>query len=452
MPKRKRTFSSTVSTVTNYVSVENGTTIPTGTYDGTYVYVSQYNAISLTILASDKSGTGTISYSFDGEVEADSSPFVTVAGTALFQRFPCVFPYAKVTWASDDTLAPAVLNIYTVFDKEAFPQAGDITLNAGDGIGIAGSAPTYTISNTDKGSDVSLAGQGGGAIDLVSDGTGPVLGIKTLQAGANVVLTEDTPNLITVTASAPPPAMYMAGMAIGEIKYNDVSGSAYSYDTAGGDPFIIAPTTTLTTTQDLTSTDFFSSPQPGRLTYIGSATKLFHTAVSISGTASSINEEWHFTVLKDNLPFTDSTYLYTTKQAGDKFDIAFHVAVPLSTNNYLEVRGELITAGTSILTINNFNLIAVGDGDSDVFANTTLSDAGAGTYSAISDGAGPAMALKTIDAGTGITVGDAADVLTITNAAPDQTVSLTAGTGIIITGSYPNFLLLNHPLCLCPNP
>ena len=47
-------------------------------------------------------------------------------------------------------------------------------------------------------------------------------------------------------------------------------------------------------------------------------------------------------------------------------------------------------------------------------------------------------------AGTGISVGNAASgVITVTNSAPDQTVVLTAGTGISTSGTYPNFTITN---------
>lgn len=47
-------------------------------------------------------------------------------------------------------------------------------------------------------------------------------------------------------------------------------------------------------------------------------------------------------------------------------------------------------------------------------------------------------------AGTGISVGVATNgVITVTNSAPDQTVAFTNGTGISVTGTYPNFTITN---------
>jgi len=49
--------------------------------------------------------------------------------------------------------------------------------------------------------------------------------------------------------------------------------------------------------------------------------------------------------------------------------------------------------------------------------------------------------VNSIIAGTGISVSSATGDVTVTNSAPDQTVSLTEGTGIDITGTYPNFTI-----------
>jgi hypothetical protein len=49
--------------------------------------------------------------------------------------------------------------------------------------------------------------------------------------------------------------------------------------------------------------------------------------------------------------------------------------------------------------------------------------------------------VQSVTAGTGITIGGTATAPIITNSAPDQTVVLTAGSGISITGTYPNFTI-----------
>lgn len=74
--------------------------------------------------------------------------------------------------------------------------------------------------------------------------------------------------------------------------------------------------------------------------------------------------------------------------------------------------------------------------------NVTLTSAG-GSQSLVSDGTGPSLATKGISAGIGISLSSTAIALTVTNSAPDQTVVLTAGTGIGVAGTYPNFTISN---------
>ena len=59
----------------------------------------------------------------------------------------------------------------------------------------------------------------------------------------------------------------------------------------------------------------------------------------------------------------------------------------------------------------------------------------------IGNSTGNTLAKGTLTAGTGISVTNGAGSITITNSAPDQTVSLTAGSNITITGTYPSFTI-----------
>lgn len=52
--------------------------------------------------------------------------------------------------------------------------------------------------------------------------------------------------------------------------------------------------------------------------------------------------------------------------------------------------------------------------------------------------------VNSVNAGTGISVDQTTGAVTVTNSAPDQTVGLTAGTAIVITGTYPNFTIENQ--------
>ena len=51
--------------------------------------------------------------------------------------------------------------------------------------------------------------------------------------------------------------------------------------------------------------------------------------------------------------------------------------------------------------------------------------------------------VNSVNAGTGISVNQTTGAVTVTNSAPDQTVSLTGGTAITTSGTYPNFTITN---------
>lgn len=83
--------------------------------------------------------------------------------------------------------------------------------------------------------------------------------------------------------------------------------------------------------------------------------------------------------------------------------------------------------GTHYLNFNNFT-------NKPVIISTITADASSFTADSTNNE-------FNIFGGTGISTSINANVLTITNDAPDQTVSLTQGTNISITGSYPNFTI-----------
>lgn len=92
------------------------------------------------------------------------------------------------------------------------------------------------------------------------------------------------------------------------------------------------------------------------------------------------------------------------------------------------------------------NLI-VRDQTSGVWKNAALS---AGTGMSVTNGAGSVTVTNTapdrtvtLTNGTGISATGTYPNFTITNTAPDQTVALTSGTGISVTGTYPNFTVTN---------
>jgi len=117
-------------------------------------------------------------------------------------------------------------------------------------------------------------------------------------------------------------------------------------------------------------------------------------------------------------------------------DIAEKIKVisTMSTNGAVGIKDE----GTSISTgVKNINFVgaavtATNSGD-DVTINVS---AGTGTVTSVAATAGTGISVS----GSPITT---TGTLTITNTAPDQTVSLTASTGISTSGTYPSFTITN---------
>lgn len=96
----------------------------------------------------------------------------------------------------------------------------------------------------------------------------------------------------------------------------------------------------------------------------------------------------------------------------------------------------LLFNGTNWQKIDQSNLVTSVNGQTGAVTLTTT-NVNEGTNLYYTD----ARARASVSAGTGISYNSATGV--ITNSAPDQTVSLTGGTGISTSGTYPNFTITN---------
>lgn len=84
-----------------------------------------------------------------------------------------------------------------------------------------------------------------------------------------------------------------------------------------------------------------------------------------------------------------------------------------------------------------------------ITAQTDLTAYLAANYYPLSSNPANYIDLTDLSAGTGISYNNLTGV--ITNSAPDQTVGLTAGSGISVTGTYPNFTISNTGSLTVPN-
>jgi hypothetical protein len=95
--------------------------------------------------------------------------------------------------------------------------------------------------------------------------------------------------------------------------------------------------------------------------------------------------------------------------------------------------GALYATSSSVLTSGTLPVTAGGTGQSS-FTNGQL---------LIGNTTGNTLDKATLTAGTAINIANGAGAITITNTLPDQTVVLSNGTGISVTGTYPSFTITN---------
>lgn len=112
-------------------------------------------------------------------------------------------------------------------------------------------------------------------------------------------------------------------------------------------------------------------------------------------------------------------------------------------------RSWTIPAGGTVTSVGLTVPSAFSVTPSSITTSGTFVITGAGTISQYIDGTGALQAFPTIPAqynptaGTGISITGSYPNQTITNTLPDQTVVLTGGTGISTSGTYPNFTITN---------
>jgi hypothetical protein len=96
----------------------------------------------------------------------------------------------------------------------------------------------------------------------------------------------------------------------------------------------------------------------GRLTYTGIATRMFHTALTISFAPASPNEEFVIGLAKNGTVLPGKIL----QRVGNTVDVeafSFHVMTSLATNDYIEVYvGNIIS--TADFTVKSLNLFAIG--------------------------------------------------------------------------------------------
>lgn len=333
--------------------------------------------------------------------------------------------------------------VFVVAAAEEILQESDLT--AGTGISIVGS----TITNTAPDQTVSLTGSGATSVT----GTYPNFTISSTD-------TNTVPNDATITVSA--------GTGL-------TGGGNFTTDQAANETITVSHADTSsqgsvnnsgnTFVQDVTLDGF------GHVTGLASATV---TLSSLGYTGATNADNYSSWTISDgvNSEAVSSGYTLTVADGGAttaSFNPATNTLTISSTdtNTTYSAGGGLSLAGTTFShtdtsaqgSVNNIGATFIQDVTLDTYGHvtglgsTTITPATIGaaasshthTTSQITDFAEGVQDIIGADvvAGTGISVSynDTTGDTTITNTAPDQTVSLTGGTNVTVTGTYPNFTI-----------
>ncbi len=144
-------------------------------------------------------------------------------------------------------------------------------------------------------------------------------------------------------------------LPMGELSYFSTGGTTISLpNLSDGSSNMVAvdPATTLTS-------DFheFDSPGSGILRYTGLTPKMFHIAVTISGTPANANNVFVFGVAKSGSIITSGKVLGSS--AGTQFS-SLHIMLMLSTNQTLQLFMGNTTSSNKDFIVKSLNFFAMG--------------------------------------------------------------------------------------------
>jgi len=158
---------------------------------------------------------------------------------------------------------------------------------------------------------------------------------------------------ITVDSSGNVTNKYRLLQPMGELDYFNMTGTSVTISgtSDGSTNMVVVPVATT-----LSNDSGFDNggANNGRLRYTGATTRMFHVAVTVSGTPQNVNDIFVFGVAKNGTP--DCKVLGSA--SGTQFS-ALHCMVELATNGYIELYVGNTTAGRNF-TVKSLNIFAMG--------------------------------------------------------------------------------------------
>jgi hypothetical protein len=209
----------------------------------------------------------------------------------------------------------------------------------------------------------SNAGSGGGTVDHTTLST---IGTKTHAQIDTHIASTANPHTVTLQQAAEAGAtitsdVTFSGRAIlpmGEVSYFSMTGTAIAIAASsdGSSNMVMAnPATTLNMDTGFDN----GGANNGRLRYIGTATKMFHVACTISIAPAAANDVFVFGIAKNGTVVSASKILLQAINASQARSTAMHVMVELATNDYIELYiGN--TTDADDCTVHSLNLFAMG--------------------------------------------------------------------------------------------
>jgi len=315
-------------------------------------------------------------------------------------------------------------------------SGGSVTIGGSGIASVSTTGNTITVNAVEADGSVSnegslSVGTGLGNTSLIQSNTSgsPVI---TLAVDEGLTISETTANN-TITLSNPLTARNTTSSGASIFSHKADNLLTFKKITGGGILSVTQTDSLITisgneTIQSLSvnSNTVTLSGMGGSFTIAGAGTNTVSTAgstITITGTevdGSTTNELQTLSAATNQITLSNSGGSVTIAGAG--------------TNTVGTVGNTITVTGTEVDgNVSNEGVLGV--------------SAGTGTTSVITSNTSGANGV-TISAGTGIGISETTSTnggtITVTNNAPDQTVSIAAGTGISTSGTYPNFTVTNN--------